>query len=227
MDSVEAWARAEGFAYRFLDDSLFDRLPDGAASKLMPRPPMAADLARLLLAREVLAEGADRAVWLDADSFVFAPDRLILPDAPYAFGREVWVQPNGDGRLRVFRNVHNAFCLFGVGNPVLDFLIEAATRIALRLDGPASPQLLGPKLLTALHNIVGFPLIETAGAASPLVLRDLAAGGGPALDKLRAEPPAPAVLNLCASLVGRESDGVAVDEALIETAMAALAEGAL
>ncbi|MBT5414912.1 MAG: hypothetical protein HOK81_09960, partial [Rhodospirillaceae bacterium] len=134
---------------------------------------------------------------------------------------------NGDGRLRVFRNVHNAFCLFGVGNPVLDFLIEAATRIALRLDGPASPQLLGPKLLTALHNIVGFPLIETAGAASPLVLRDLAAGGGPALDKLRAEPPAPAVLNLCASLVGRESDGVAVDEALIETAMAALAEGAL
>jgi hypothetical protein len=227
MASVEAWTLSHGYAYRFLDDALFDRLPEALAPKLMARPAMAADLARLLLAGEVLSEGAERVVWFDADSFIFAPDRLILPDAPYAFGREIWIQPGARGRPRIYRNIHNAACLFDAGNPALEFLIEAAARIAARLEGPASPQLLGPKLLTALHNIVAFPLIETAGAASPLVLRDLAAGGGPALEALRAEPPLPAVLNLCASLVGRQIDGVAVDEALIESAMTALAEGAL
>lgn len=226
LASVEAWAEASGFAYRFLDDGLFDRLPTDLAAMLMPRPAMAADLARLLVARELLEVGAARVVWFDADSFVFAPGRLILPEASYAFGREAWVQPDARGRLRVFRNVHNAASLFGAENPVLDFLIEATTRIAGRLDGPAAPQLLGPKLLTALHNIVGFPLIEVAGAASPLVLRDLAAGGGPALDRLRAEPTAPAVLNLCASLVGKTTDGVALDGTMIGAAMTALAEGA-
>lgn len=227
MASVEAWAAANGFEHRFLDDALFDRLPADLAPKLMVRPSMAADLARLLLIRDVLTEGAARAVWFDADTFVFAPDRLVLPDTSYAFGREIWIQPGPRGRPRVYRNIHNAACLFAAGNPVLDFLIEAATRIAARLDGPASPQLLGPKLLTALHNIAGFPLIETAGAASPLVLRDLAAGGGPALDLVLAEAPVPAALNLCASLIGRESDGVALDEPMIDAAMAALAEGVL
>lgn len=189
---------------------------------------MAADLARLIWMRDLLVDGAGRVVWFDADTLVFDPANLALPEgADHAFGREVWVQRNLKGGLRVYRNTHNADCLFAAGNAVLDFLIQASEGIVTRAEGPLAPHLIGPKLLTALGNIVGFPLIDGAGAFSPLVLRDIVAGGGPALTLLRQKPPAPpAAANLCASMVGREYDGVAVTPALMQEAVAVLARDA-
>ena len=67
--------------------------------------------------------------------------------------------------------------------------------------GGFPPQFIGPKFLTAQHNIMQLPLIETLGMASPAVLRNLAEGGGEALSLQRAEQPWPlAAVNLCSSL---------------------------
>ena len=43
-------------------------------------------------------------------------------------------------------------------------------------------QFIGPKLLTALHNIALFPVVETASMLSPAEIRDLLAGEVQSLD---------------------------------------------
>ena len=108
------------------------------------------------------------------------------------------------GRPRAHRQVHNAVLLARRGNPFLAFYLDAAQRIVSEHAGPMVPQIVGPKLLTALHNVVRFPVIEAAQVASPWVLADLRAGSGPYLDCFRrACAVAPAAVNLCASLVDR------------------------
>lgn len=206
MAGVRAWAEGAGFDYRRVGDEIFERVPPALRAKAGPYPQIATDLGRLELLREALEQGYERAVWLDADVVVFAPERLDLAAADadgYAFGREVWVQPRqrGDG-LEARRNVHNAICVFDRGNPMLAFYAHAAGRVLDRAEaGRLPPQIVGPKLLTSLHNTVNLPLIESCGMASPPVVRDLAAGGGPALELLRTESPVPpAALNLCHSL---------------------------
>ena len=224
MASVRAWAAMHGYAYHREGDALFDRLPADLRARTADCKPAAADLGRLFLARETLAGGAERVVWLDADVFVFDPDGFTLDiTTEYAFGREVWIQPDAKGHPVARRHVHNAVCVFCAGNSFLDFYLHAAQAIARRAARIAPAQMLGPKFLTHQHNLIGFPLIDAVAMASPLVLRDLAAGGGPALDLWRTESPGPVrAVNLCSSLVGTSVDGVAVTEGLLARAMAAL-----
>ncbi len=201
--------------------------PDWAWAKAGGRAQMVADLARLTWMRKIVAEGGT-AVWLDADTFVFAP--LSLPEADFACGREVWIQPGKTGRpvrpgkptggLSVRRGPHNAAMIARPGNRVLDFLSLCADSVLRGVEaGMGPPQLTGPKLLAALDPLADFPAWDACGALSPLVLADLAAGGGPALDRFRAESPPLAAANLCASL--------ADDESVTRRAMAALDAGAL
>jgi len=217
LASVEDWAGAAGYGYRFLGDELFDPIPEHLRERLRGQPVVASDLARLLALRAALEEGFEAAVWCDADFLVFDPERLALPAESYAVGREVWVEDRGAGRMpRARVKVHNAFLLFRRGNPFLDFAIDAVLRLLAAHPGPYSPQFAGPKLLTALHNIVGFPVAERAGMLSPPVIRDLAAGGGPCLELFRERSPEPvAGANLCASLAGgREMTDGEADEAI-------------
>lgn len=222
---MQAWAGAAGFDYRFLGDELFDPIPQHLRVRVRAQPVVASDLARLLALRRALEEGCDAAVWCDADFLIFAPGRLTLPAEPYAVGREVWVEDRGPGRTpRARVKVHNAFLLFRRGNPFLDFCIDAVERLLGAHPGPYSPQFAGPKLLTALHNIVGFPVAERAGMLSPPVMRDLAAGGGPCLELFRARSPEPvAAANLCSSLAG----GRETADAEVEAAIDALLNNAL
>lgn len=219
LESVRAWASGAGFAYQRLGDELFDALPAWVREKTVDRPTTASDLARLRLLEARLAEGWAAVVWLDADVLVADQAGLSAAldlSAGYLLGREAWVQADARGRPKVRRGVHNAILAAAPGNPFLPFYREAATRILARHDGPMVPQLVGPKLLTALDNMIGLPATGAVNMASPLVLRDLAAGGGPALDLLRrtsGDPPA--ALNLCQSYAGRESDGVRVSEGLL------------
>lgn len=214
LASVRGWAEDRGHAYRLLDDALFDGIPGWFMDKCRAhgRTATAADLGRLLRAREALAEpGVERVVWLDADVLVYAPERLDLEPVaqahPHAFALEVWVQPGRNGGRPVARrNVHNACCLFTPRTPVLDFLAHACERLVERLEPEKGfpPQLCGPRLLNALHPLVRFPLIETVGMVSPLLASDLLGeGGGRALRVYRdatADLPAPAAANLCSSL---------------------------
>lgn len=90
---MRSWAEASGFAYAFHGDGVLDRAPGWYRDKLGPRLPIVMDLVRLILLQEAVTEGDfDRAVWFDADTLIFAPHRLVLPDAPHGFGLEVWIE---------------------------------------------------------------------------------------------------------------------------------------
>ncbi|MEN0064890.1 MAG: hypothetical protein AAGA48_22285 [Myxococcota bacterium] len=205
LDSVEAWAQAQGLAYRFIDDGLFDLVPNDLMQKCVERRVVATDLARLAWLQRSLDEGVEVVMWCDADLLVVDPERLKVPDAAYSVGREIWVE-NQNGRPRVRRHVHNAWLSFRNGNPMLTFYRHAAERMVRAHRGPMVPQFIGPKLLTALHNLIGFPVAETVNMLSPVVLHDVVAGGGRFLSAyLDACHEIPAAVNLCGSLIASEA----------------------
>ncbi|WP_374763529.1 hypothetical protein [Yunchengibacter salinarum] len=220
MESVRAWAAGINAAYRFLDDALFDPVPGALRARHAGQPVVLTDLARLMALEQALAEGYEAAVWLDSDVFVAAPHRLFLPDGAFLPGREVWVQADRRGRPKAYRKVHNAALLVRPGGATLAFYREAAGHMLARAEPPLVPQFIGPKFLSALHNMVGFDVWDGVGMLSPLALRDAARGGGPALARtLAGHDSAPAAVNLSASMIGRGSDGVRPDAAMMDAAM--------
>lgn len=236
LDSVAAWATAWGHARRVEGDApFFGRLPADVRAGAERRGPVLADLGRLLWIREELAGGRwHRVAWLDADVVVFDPARLNLSaGTTHAFGREVWVEDGANpARPRLRRHVHNAVCVFGPEDPVLPFLIHVAVGILRRAEpGRTAPQIIGPKLLSHLHGVADFPLIEAVGMASPAVLHDLAGPqgrNGPAWQALASAHRAPlAALNLCASLVRPAAcdDPTVVGEPLVHAALDRLFSG--
>ena len=232
LDSARTWAARCGFDYRFVGDEIFELLPDAYRHVAAGRLPVLTDLGRLLLIRSALDKGYDRAIWVDADVLVFGGDMELPSGAGYAFCREIWVQPAAgkpeSARLQVYRNVHNAICLFERENAFLDFYIHACERIVGAAGGSMPNQIVGTKFLTALHNMMRLPLIETVGMFSPLVIRDLVNGGGPALQRLMEETRRPlAAANLCSSLAGGHADGVDLSGSVMAEACARLREGGL
>jgi hypothetical protein len=74
-----------------------------------------------------------------------------------------------------------------------------------------SPQMVGPRLLNALHPLADFALLPQVGALSPEVVADLVAGQGPALDLLHRESRVPLqAVNVSASVNGGEMAKAAV-----------------
>ncbi len=222
MTSVRAWAERHGYAYRFVGDELLDLVPDWYMAKVGTRLPIATDLARLIWMRDTLTAGeADVVVWADADFFVFAPEYLTVPEEGEScfFGRELWLQRDDAGRVRAHRNVHNAYCGFRTGSPVLPFLIDTVERLVGRVDTEhLAPQFVGPKLLTSLHNIVGVDIEERAGAISPLMMDALLEDDAEIMAAFKSRQQAPlAAANLCASLH-------AEDEARLTALLARLRE---
>lgn len=212
LQSVECWANRNGFAYQFFGDEFFEILPEWVKQKTGLQLVVATDLARLKWLQKYLLSEYERVIWLDADFLIFAPEefRVLagenLPEK-YALGREIWVQPEcadsfPDGKLKVYKKVHNAFLLFERGNHFLDFYTAHAQRLLQKNTGSSSPQFIGPKLLTALHNVIQCPVQEDAGMLSPWVIQELLMGGGPALHLfLKKSSQKPSAVNLCSSLV--------------------------
>ncbi len=216
LDSVASWVRNNQFEIRFLGDEIFDLIEPDLFEKIGAQTVIASDLARLKILQQGLVEGFDRVIWCDADFLIFDPAKFLLPDADFALGREIWVQQDDTGKLRTYNKVHNAFLMFRCGNHFLDFYCDAAERLLRLNQGRMAPQFIGPKLLTALHNIIQCPVMETAGMLSPLVMRDLIEGQGAALGLLRKQSPAAlAGANLSSSLTEREGFSDADMEALI------------
>jgi hypothetical protein len=205
LDSVRAWCHQQGWEYALIGDEIFSLLPDWYWEKTRHRRMIATDLGRLLLAKQFLEKGYDRAIWLDADVLIFAPEWLEIPiTEEYAFGFEVWVQWHNN-KLRAYPKVHNAICVFCADNSFLDFYIHACERIIQGFQGQQMvPQLVGPKFLTLLHNTMQLPLIQEVAMFSPLVLQDILNGGGTALTLHRQTQQSPIyAANLSASLAGK------------------------
>ena len=245
IDSVKNWATKKGYDYQLLGDEIFETLPQWVLEKTQTQKVIATDLARLKCLQQFLLAGYQRVIWLDADFLVFAPEDFQLPEPnqlpeSYALGRELWVQPKipeqraGQEtpnhkaiKFKAYKKVHNAFLLFDAQfaqrNNFLDFYSAHAARLLEKISGPMPPQFIGPKLLTALHNIVQCPVQENAGMLSPWVINDILAGGGPALNLFRNQSPQPlAGANLCSSL---SNNDVLPDRALEKIVAQLLSQG--
>lgn len=214
LRSVQQWAQQHGHPHQYIEDQLFEFLPDELRSKCLPRHRLiATDIARLRWCEQALTEGADAVLWLDADTLML-DENWQPPEADYAVGREIWVQPKGTG-WRSYKKVHNAALLFRRGNAFLPYYRHAAEQIVRAHQGRHMvPHLVGPKLLTALHNIAAHPVMEEAALLSPWTIQDWFAGTGPALETfLRDSVAAPALINLCQSSV---ANGELSDEQMLQ-----------
>lgn len=223
INSVKAWATSNGFEHVFLDDALFAYVPDELLEKTRNQPVIATDLARLRALQFYLSQGYRTVIWCDADFLIFAPERFMLPDDSYALGREVWVETHQSDPTRFIARpkVHNAFLMFRQDNAFLDFYADTAERLLTLNQGRMPPQFIGPKLLTAIHNIAQCPVLESAGMLSPVVIQDIAKGGGDALRLFMEKSPQPiTAANLCASLSSQED----MSSAVIQRCMSRLLE---
>jgi hypothetical protein len=146
-------------------------------------------------------------VWCDSDTLVIEPDWQPTIPSHSIFGQELWLQRDKAGRLEIRKQPHNAYFMFTARSPVLDFLIHTVESIIHRAD-PAhiAPQMVGPKLLKALNTFADFDLEPSAGAMSPLLSESLLKDQSEITSYFKAaQPTAPKLINLCASLVGGDS----------------------
>ena len=204
LSSVQDWAAANRFDYRFLGDELFDLLDGQIIQRTQGQVVIATDLARLLHIQKALEQGYQCVIWLDADFLVFNPTEFKPVDMPYALGREVWVQLNNKGRLQAYIRVHNAFLMFRLDNPFLAFYLDTAQRLLVQNMGSMPPQFIGPKLLSALHNICQCPVQETAAMLSPLTIKGMLNDDPDVIDLFcRRSLQMPVAANLCISSVSR------------------------
>ena len=218
-ESVRGWSASVGADYEFVGDELFDLIPKTLYSKFCDQPIVLTDLARLRLMLGAFKRGYQRVIWMDADILIFDPDVMELPTSPHAVGREVWVQPT-KGKLQAYKKVHNAFLMTSKQDSFLPFYAEAAERLLLKVVPPVVPQFIGPKWLSAQHNISALHVMECAGMLSPLALADICAGGGAALGMTVDKHTRPlAAFNLSASCLGKTSDGICNSEADYERAV--------
>ena len=202
MTSVKGWADRHGYAYRTRGDDLFENVPQTLHLKLAGRTPILADLARLDWITSVLHERGGLAVWIDADTIVLDVHWQLPLDAHTFFGEECWIQKDDKKHWRAYLSPHNALMGFSETSPVLPFLKYVSESIIARADPKfIAPQMIGPKLLKALHSLADFRLLPEAGALSPLLLAEWVGTHGEALACYEsAERPPLAMANLCGSL---------------------------
>jgi hypothetical protein len=175
LASVREWAEARAYHYVFVGDELFDLVPAWYRERVGGQILPITDLARLELAARFLAEGYERAVWIDADVLVFDPQRFeINVNNSFTFSREVCLYLE-DGWC-IERGVNNSVAVFQRENTFLPFYIECCKRIVRQKDGVISPVDVGPVFLTNLYKMMPFPLVTTVGLFTPPILDDLVEG---------------------------------------------------
>jgi hypothetical protein len=208
MRSTQSWAATQGFDYRFIDDRFFDCIPDwyrrGAGGNLQ----VLANLARIVVAKELLGAGYDRTIWIDADVLVFNPQSFKIDvSSEFAFCREVWMTSRWGAAIKDFR-VNNSVTVFVKDNSFIDFAIWAHEELVRR-----GTQILShgttTRLLTVLHQATPLPLLDNVGLLSPIVARDIISRDGALAREYAAAHGTPIyAANLGASLRGATLNGV-------------------
>ncbi len=212
LQSVEAWTRAQQFDYRFIDDRLFDRVPQWYRRGAGDNVQVITNLARLVVAHELLAEGYERTIWIDADILVFDPVAFRIDVASdFAFCYEVWVTTKGGATVKQ-SCVNNSVSVFVRGNAFLDFCIWAHEDLVRR-----GTQILAhgtsTRLLSALYHAVPFALLTNVGMLSPAVAQDIRGGVHVLAREYAALHARPIhAINLCGSWCGKPFQGRVLDD---------------
>ena len=215
MGTVRGWAAQQGYDYRFYDDAFFAYAPDWFREKAQHAVCPVTDLARLVVARELLAQGYERCIWVDADMLVFDPQNLRIGlQQDFMFCHEVWVWADAQGSLQRVHRVNNSVTVFCRGSLHLDFFIDACLRIARH-----QPQLgkldVGTRFLSELRRILPFALLENVGLLTPTMMRELLQGPPLHLQAYAQSLRVPlACANLCGSFQGQPFQGVATSDVL-------------
>ena len=216
MQTVQRWAASQGFDYRFIDDRLFAYAPEWYRQKVSDNILLISDLARLVIAKDLLRESYSRTIWIDADVLVFEPELFTIDITEgYAFCRELWVDHNRDGQLRGRFYVNNAVMVLVKPNDFLDFYIHACKSI-VQHNSQLNKLAVGTQFLTALYHIMPFSLVNHVGMFSPFLMGQLAH------DKVEETLHAYRrdcgfqiyAANLCSSFRNKSHDGVCMDDAL-------------
>jgi hypothetical protein len=203
MQSSRAWAKAQQFDYQFIDDRLFDYVPEWYRRGAGTNVQVITNLARILVAREFLAAGYERTIWIDADILVFDGDAFSIDvTSDFAFCHEMWVETRWGAMIKDVR-VNNSVSVFVRGNSFLDFCIWAHEDLVRR-----GTQILEhgttTRLLTALHRAAPLPLITNVGVLSPFVAQSIRSGVDHVAREYAALHGAPIhAINLCGSLCGK------------------------
>jgi hypothetical protein len=224
LASARAWAALHGHEYRFYGDELLDVLPEWYRERLGGHVVHLINLARLRVARDLLAAGAGRVVWLDADVLVFDPEDFA-PDAPdgFAYCREVWLDRDADGYTPTYR-VNQAAFVADRGNPFLDYCLWAHESMARDRPETVRPFGTSTALLSAIHEATPLPLLTNVAMMNPELIREIADGGdGPALrEYVRRHGYPTQATNMTLSMVGVEYNGATAGEDVFDAACTAL-----
>lgn len=240
MGTVRDWAALRGFDYLFVDDRLFDYVPAWYREKVQGQVQLVSDLARLELARELLAGEYERAIWVDADLVIFDADRFDIPtDKEYIFCREIWLERltvrralrdglahlSWPSRVQAWFRVNNALCVFTRANKMLDFYIHACQLMVKNRPGEIQALEVGTFFLTSLYERLRFPLLTNVGLFSPILLSDIARGKERYVKFYIKEFGAPVrAANLCASYEGKKYNGLTLHELDYDRALDQLVE---
>lgn len=176
LASVKAWATERGFAYRFVDDELFDGVPEWFKEKANVHMESIADVARLLEAKRLLSAEFGRVIWVDADVLIFNRVLFSVPFvASYNYCRETWLDLDESGQSGTLHRVNNCVC--GFTEAALDHIddyVGECYRLASNVDSLSSGLEVGTDILSSRFRMAEH--ITQVGIASPLVIHALLYG---------------------------------------------------
>jgi len=204
LETVKDWTAQQGFAYHFVDDSLFDYVPIWYRDKVDHNILLISDLARLEVAKELLAQGYERTIWVDADIVVFDPRNFKIDTMDeFAFCQELWAAPDTTGKITYRKRVHNAICVFMQGNTFLEFYSNACLRM-VQSKQRINPLDVGTNFLSSLFEMMPFPLINNVGMFSPSILYSIDHNQSEILHRYRSLIGSPLqAANLCGSMINK------------------------
>ncbi len=200
MASVRLWALDNGWQYELLDDSLFAFAPEWARLRCCGNLYAVTDICRLEWLRNRLDNGYERAIWVDADVLVFAPELLdVTTRNGYAFARELFLHVGIGGRITQIEGVNNSLMVFERNQAMLDMYYDACLgRLRHIPPGPVPRTALGPALLTSMAHESPLDTMNGVGQFSVSIMRQIAAGGGYLTSMCEQLPPGPlGAANLC------------------------------
>lgn len=198
--SVRNWARSKGYDYRLTGDEIFALCGDDYLAAVGDNMRSITNLCRLELIKLILAEeGYDRVIWMDADIFVFAPDRLdFAPGTRIAMPLETWLW-HADGEWKVRRTLNNCVVVCPKGDPDIDLFVQA-TRHRARHHPVTHNHELGVHLIRGMYEFLRFELLTNVGMFSNEFLIALVEGDQAAIRLQALEHQTPVyAANICAS----------------------------